>query len=67
MVIMAVGGALCVTTRVVLAIIVPSEAVIVAVPCPAPVAKPVVLIVATVVGLELHVTLLVRFCVLPSL
>ena len=42
-------------------------AVIVEVPTPAPVARPVAVIVAIEVVLELHVTVLVRFCVVPSL
>ena len=42
-------------------------AVIVEVPTPAPVASPAVLIVAVVVVPELHATVLVRFCVVPSL
>jgi hypothetical protein len=45
----------------------PDVALIVVLPTPAPVAKPVALIVATVVADELHVALFVRFCVLPSL
>lgn len=45
----------------------PELAVIVDVPTPAPVAKPPAAIVATEVRDELHVTLLVRFWVLPSL
>jgi hypothetical protein len=39
----------------------------VALPAPAPVAKPLVAMVATAVGDELQVTVPVRFCVLPSL
>ena len=42
-------------------------AVIVDVPTPAPVARPAAVIVATGVVPELHVTVLVRFCVVPSL
>jgi hypothetical protein len=42
-------------------------AVIVAVPTPAPLASPAVLIVAVAVVPELQVTVLVRFCVVPSL
>jgi hypothetical protein len=42
-------------------------AVIVEVPTPAPLARPAALIVAVAVVPELHVTVLVRFCVVPSL
>ena len=42
-------------------------AVIVEVPTPAALARPAALIVAVVVVPELHVTVLVRFCVVPSL
>jgi methylglyoxal synthase len=42
-------------------------AVIVEVPTPAPVARPAALIVAVVVVTDDHVTVLVRFCVVPSL
>jgi hypothetical protein len=45
----------------------PDVALIVALPTPAPVASPVVLIVATVVADELHVAVFVKFCVVPSL
>jgi hypothetical protein len=45
----------------------PDVALIVVLPTPAPVAKPEALMVATVVADELHVAVLVRFCVLPSL
>ena len=38
----------------------------VVVPVPTALAKPVALIVATVVADELHVAVLLRFCVLPS-
>jgi hypothetical protein len=41
--------------------------VIVAVPAPVPVAKPLLAMLATVIEDELHVTELLRFCVLPSL
>jgi hypothetical protein len=51
--------------------IVPDVAVIVAVPCPELVATPLLpallLTTATIAFDELHVTMLVRFCVLPSL
>ena len=45
----------------------PDVALIVVLPTPAPVARPEALMVATVVADELHVAVLVRFCVLPSL
>jgi len=45
----------------------PDVAVIVAVPCATLVASPVVVMVATAGVLELHCTVLVMFCVLPSL
>ena len=47
--------------------IAPDVALIVEVPTPAPVARPAAVIVATGVVPELHVTVLVRFCVVPSL
>src|SRR5271154_1854511 len=56
-----------VTVRTVEPLIAPDVALIVEVPTPAPVASPDVLIVAAVVVAELHVTVLVRFCVEPSL
>jgi hypothetical protein len=56
-----------VTVRVVEPLIAPDVALIVEFPTPAPVARPVVLIVAVAVVPELHVTVLVRFCVVPSL
>ncbi len=59
-----VGG---VTVSPVVPVTDPEVAWIVVLPVFTPVAKPVPLIVATVVLLELHVTTLVRFCVLPSL
>ena len=45
----------------------PDVAVIVLLPVATPVARPPLVIVATPVFVELHVTVLVRFCVLPSL
>lgn len=57
----------CPTPSVVEAVIEPEVAVIVAVPTLTPVANPPAAIVATDVADELQVTLLVRFCVLPSL
>jgi hypothetical protein len=45
----------------------PKAASIVACPSPTALASPVVLIVATAEADELHVAVLVRFCVLPSL
>jgi hypothetical protein len=63
-------SAAAVTVRTVEPLIEPEVAVIVAVPCPTLVASPgvtpVVLIVAVVGVSELHCTVLVRFCVLPS-
>ena len=56
-----------VTVRVVEPLIAPDVALIVEFPTAAPVARPVVLIVAVAVVPELHVTVLVRFCVVPSL
>jgi hypothetical protein len=56
-----------VTVRVVEPLIAPDVALIVEFPNPAPVASPAALIVAVVVVPELHVTVLVRFCVVPSL
>jgi hypothetical protein len=56
-----------VTVRTVEPLIPPDVALIVEVPTPAPVARPAALIVAVVVVPELHVTVLVRFCVVPSL
>jgi hypothetical protein len=55
------------TVSVAVPVIDPELAVIVDVPTPAPVARPPAAIVATVVKDELHVALLVRFWVLPSL
>ena len=55
-----------VTLRVLEPLIEPKVAVIVALPVPTPVAKPVLLTLATAGADELHVTELVRFCVLPS-
>jgi hypothetical protein len=49
------------------AVMEPEVAVMVALPTPAPVAKPALAIVATAGKDELQVTALVRFCVLPSL
>jgi hypothetical protein len=56
-----------VTVRVVEPLIAPDVAVIVEVPTPAPLASPEALIVAVVVAPDDHVTVLVRFCVVPSL
>jgi hypothetical protein len=56
-----------VTVRTVEPLIAPDVALIVDVPTPAPVARPAALIVAVVVVPDDHVTLDVRFCVLPSL
>src|SRR6202522_2365529 len=56
-----------VTVRVVEPLIARDVALMVEVPTPAPIARPVALIVAVVVVPELHVTVLVRFCVVPSL
>src|SRR5271169_6659774 len=53
------------TFNVAEAVIAPEVAVMVALPTPAPVASPLLLIVAT--EDELHVTALVRSCVVPSL
>lgn len=57
----------CPTLREADALIKPEVAVMVADPMAAPVANPLVPIVATVVGDELQFTALLRFCVLPSL
>jgi hypothetical protein len=56
-----------VTVRTVEPLIAPDVALIVEVPTPAPLATPAALIVAVVVVPELHVTLDVRFWVVPSL
>jgi hypothetical protein len=56
-----------VTVSTVEPLIAPDVALIVEVPTPAPVARPAVVIVAVEVVPELHVTVLVKFCVLPSL
>ena len=56
-----------VTVRVVLPLIPPELAWIVVEPVPAAVARPAALIVATVTAVELHVAVLVRSCVVPSL
>ena len=56
----------CATFRVLEPVIGPKVAVMVALPVPTPVAKPVLLTLATAGADELHVTELVRFCVLPS-
>jgi hypothetical protein len=55
------------TLSVAVALIVLELAVMLAVPTPTPVADPPLLIVATVARDELQFTVLVRFCVLPSL
>jgi hypothetical protein len=56
-----------VTVNVAEPLIVPDLAVMVAVPGATPVANPPVLTVATAVVEEVHLAVLVRFCVLPSL
>src|ERR1700676_3175103 len=56
-----------VTVNVVLPVMLLEAAWIVVVPVPTAVAKPAALIVATVTAEELHVAVLVRFCVVPSL
>ena len=56
-----------VTVRVVEPLIAPDVALIVEVPTPAPVARPAALMVAVVLVPDDHVTVLVRFCVEPSL
>jgi hypothetical protein len=56
-----------VTVSVVLPVMLLEAAWIVVVPVPTAVAKPVALIVATVTAEELHVAVLLRFCVVPSL
>src|SRR5580698_10102188 len=56
-----------VTVRTVEPLIAPDVALIVEVPTPAPVARPAALMVAVVVVPDDHVTLDVRFCVVPSL
>jgi hypothetical protein len=61
----SVGGD--VTVKVVEPERAPERALIVELPTPTPVARPLELIVATVVVAELHVTLPVRFWVLASL
>jgi hypothetical protein len=54
------GGAVAVTVTVVLPLIVPERALIVAVPAVTPVASPLELIVATAVFDDDHVAVLVR-------
>jgi hypothetical protein len=56
-----------VTVNTVDPLIAPDVAVIVEFPTPAPVARPALVIVAVAVVLELQVTELVRFSVVPSL
>ena len=56
-----------VTVRLVLPEMEPEVARMVVDPVPTAVARPAVLIVATVPAEELHVAVLVRFCVVPSL
>ncbi len=56
-----------VTVSVVEPLMVPEEAVMVAVPCATLVAEPRLLIVATALDEDFQVAVLVRFCVLPSL
>jgi hypothetical protein len=63
----AIDCSVAVTVRVVEPLIAPDVALIVEVPTPAPVARPAALIVAVVVVPDDHVTVLVRFCVVPSL
>jgi hypothetical protein len=55
-----------VTTSVVEAVMEPDEAWMVVQPIQMGLARPALLILATLVSLELQVTELVRFCVLPS-
>ena len=56
-----------VTVRVVLPLMLPELAWMVVEPVPTEVAKPALLMVTTVRAEELHVAVLVKFCVLPSL
>ena len=56
----------CATLRVLEPVTGPKVAVIVALPVPTPVAKPVLLTLATAGADVLYVTEFVRFCVLPS-
>jgi len=56
-------GAVAVTVRVVEPLMAPEAALIVLVPAATPVASPPALIVATLVVCEVHVTVLVKFCV----
>jgi hypothetical protein len=56
-------GAVAATVRVVEPLTAPEAALIVLVPAATPVAKPPALIVATLVVCEVHVAVLVRFCV----
>jgi hypothetical protein len=56
-----------VTVKVVEPLIAPDAASIIVCPAPAALANPAVLIVATPVADELHVAVLVRFCVLALL
>jgi hypothetical protein len=56
-------GAVAVTVRVVEPLMAPEAALIVVVPAATPVANPPVVIVATVVVCEVHVAVLVKFCV----
>jgi hypothetical protein len=56
-------GAVAVTVRVVVPLIAPEAALIVLVPAATPVANPPALIVATLVVCEVHVAVLVKFCV----
>ena len=58
------SGVVC-TVRVVLPATVPSVAEMVVLPALTAVARPVLLIVATLVLEDVHATWLVRFCVLP--
>ena len=56
----------CTTLRVADPLIVPEAAVMVALPCPVPVARPELVTLAMVREDEVQVTELARFCVLPS-
>jgi hypothetical protein len=71
--IVAVDGLMAIDTRVAAVTVmtvelltVPDVAVMLAVPCPAPVATPALLIVAVAGVSDVHVAVLVRFCMLPS-
>ena len=64
-VVVITSGAAC-TVRVLVAVTPLSAAEITVAPAETPVASPLVLMVATAVFEEVHVTRLLRFCVLPS-